>query len=86
MKKVVRRSWYALPMPATVITRMNALVQGQPNDPDFLDCNNFPLWELDTTGVDAGGTEAQHIELIELETDIDPIPAGAETLQELVER
>ena len=36
--------------------------------------------------MDAGETEAPDIELIEPETDINPISAGAETLPELVER
>ena len=38
------------------------------------------------TGVDDGGTEAPHIEVIEQETDLDPISAGTETLPELAER
>ena len=37
MKKVVRRSWDALPIPNTVIVRVNALGQGNTNDLDFLD-------------------------------------------------
>ena len=37
------------------------------------------------TGVDDGGTEAPHIEVIEQETDLDPISAGAEIIPELVE-
>ena len=36
-------------------------------------------------GLDYGENEALHINLIELETDLDPIPAGIETLLELVE-
>ena len=36
--------------------------------------------------MDAGETEAPDIELIEPETDINPISAGTETLPELVER
>ena len=73
-------------MPDTVIVRVNALGQGQPNDLDFLDCKNRPIVDLNITGVDAGETEAPHIELIEPETDINPISAGVETLPELVER
>ena len=37
MKNVVRRSWYEIPMPDTLIARVNALSQGQLNDLDFLD-------------------------------------------------
>ena len=36
--------------------------------------------------MDAGETESPHIEMIQLETEINPILAGAETLLELVER
>ena len=36
--------------------------------------------------MDAGETEAPHIELIEPENDLNPISAGTETLPELVER
>ena len=32
MKKVVRRSWDSLPMPNTMIARVNALGQGIPNN------------------------------------------------------
>ena len=45
-----------------------------------------PIGELEITGVDDEETEAPHIDLIEPETDIDPILADAETLPELVER
>ena len=37
MKRVVRQSWDATPMPDTVIARVNTIVQGKPNDIDFLD-------------------------------------------------
>ena len=56
MKKVVRRSWDALPMPDTVISRVRALGQGQPNDLDFLYINIRPIGELDITGVHDGET------------------------------
>ena len=54
MENVVRRSWDSLPMPDTVIARVNALRQGQPNDLDFLDINNRPIGELEITLVDTG--------------------------------
>ena len=37
MKKVVRQSWEALPMPDTVIAQVSALGQGQIIDIDFFD-------------------------------------------------
>ena len=37
MKKEVRQIWDAIPMPNTVIVRVNALGQGNTNDLDFLD-------------------------------------------------
>ena len=85
MKKVIRQSWYSIPMPDIVIARVNALVQVQPNDLDFLDLKNRTIVELKITGVDAGETEAPNIELIEPDTDLDLISAGAETIPELVE-
>ena len=54
MKNLVRQSQDALPMPDTVIARVNALGQGKPNDIDFIDCNNCPIVYLDITGVDDG--------------------------------
>ena len=86
MKKVARRIWDAIPTPDTMIARANALGQGIPNDLDFLDCKKRLIGDLNITGVDDEETEAPHIELIEPETDLDPISAGAETLTELVER
>ena len=54
MKDVVRQSWDAIPMSDTVIARVNVLVQGQPNDLDFLDHKKCPIGELGITGVGAG--------------------------------
>ena len=73
MKKVVRRSWDALPMPDTVIARVNSIDQGKPNDLDFLDRKKLPIREIDIIGVYSGENEAPNIELIEPETYIDPI-------------
>ena len=67
-------------MPDPVIAWVNALEQWQQNDLYFLDHKNRPIGELETTGVDDGQTEAPHIDLIEPETDIDPISSGAETI------
>ena len=73
-------------MPDTVIARVNALVQGQPNDLDFLDCKKRTIVDLDITGVDYGETESPHIDIIEPDTYLDPIFSGAKTLPELVKR
>ena len=86
IKKVVRRIWDAIPMPDTVVSRLNALGQGQIIDLDFLDIKKRPIGELKIKGVDYGETEAPHIDIIEPKTDIDPILSGTETLTELVER
>ena len=64
MNKVARKIWGSIPMPDTIIARVNALVQGQHNDPQFLDRKNRPIRELDITGVDDGWDEAPHIEFV----------------------
>ena len=76
VKKVVRQSWYEIPMPDIFIAQLNALVQGETNDIDFLYRKNRPIGELQIAVVDDEETEAPHIEMIEPETDIDPIQAG----------
>ena len=73
-------------MPNTVIAWVNAPSQGKHNDIDFLDRKNRPVGELYITGVDDGENESPQIELIEPETDLDPISAYTETLPEIVER
>ena len=83
MKKLVRQSWDAIPMPGTVIARMNTFGHGQPNDVYFLNRKKHPIGELDITGVYYGGTESPHIVLMEPETDLDPISSGVETLPEI---
>ena len=72
-EKAVRRIWDASPMPDNLISRVNAIGQGQPNDKDFLDFKKSPIWDLEIKGVDAEETDAPHIELIEIKTDIDTI-------------
>ena len=86
IKKLLWKIWDAIQMPDTVITLVNALVQGQPNDLDFLDSKKRHIGELDITRVDDGETESPHIDMIEPETDIYYISADAEKLLELVER
>ena len=55
MKKVVRRSWDAIPMPDVVIARLNALGQGQPKDLNFLGRKKLLIGELGITGVNVWG-------------------------------
>ena len=81
MKMVVRRIWDATPMPYTVIVRVNALGKGQPNDIDLLYLKKRPIGELEITGVDDGEAESPQVKLIELDTNLNPISAGAETLK-----
>ena len=54
MKNMVGQSWDALPMPDTVISRVKAFGQGQPNDPNFLDRAMHPIGELKIIGLDDG--------------------------------
>ena len=61
----------------TIIYWVNTLGQVQPNDLEFIDCKKRSIGKLGVIGVDAGETEAPHIELVEPETDIDPISTGA---------
>ena len=50
MKKVARQRWDAIPMPDTVIERVNTLGQVQTNDIEFLDNNKHPIGEIKITG------------------------------------
>ena len=84
MKKLVRRSWDALPLPDTVIAQVKALRQGKLNNLDFIDYKKCPIGDPVITGLDSGD-EALYIDLIEPETGLDPITSGTETLLELVE-
>ena len=73
-------------MPDTVIDQVNAPGKDQPNDIQLLDRNKCPIVDIDITWVNDGETEAPHIELVEPETDLDPISAGSETLPDLLEQ
>ena len=77
MKKAVTQIWDAPPTPDTAIARLNALDQGQTNDLGFLDRKKRPIGELDITGVYYGETEDPQIEMIEPDTNINTISAGA---------
>ena len=78
MKNLVRSIWDAITMPEIMIDLMKKLSQVQLNVLESLDLKNRPIGELKITGVDTGETESPHIELIESETDIDPISSGTE--------
>ena len=86
MNKVIRRSWDTILMPDTVIDQVNAPGKDQPNDIQLLDRNKRPIGDFDITGVNAGETKAPHIELVEPDTDLNPISDGSETLPDLVEQ
>ena len=64
-KKVIRRSWHEITTPDTVIAKVNTLVQGQLYDLEVIDKNKRPIWDLDTTWVDDGETDASPIEVVE---------------------
>ena len=55
-ENMVRQIWDTIPMPDTVIARVNALGQGQHNDIDLLYCKKRPIRELDITVLDARET------------------------------
>ena len=84
--KVTRRIWDTIPMPDTVIDQVNAPGKGQPNNIQILDWSKRPIGDLDITGVNDGETKSPHIELVEPDTDLDPISDGSETLPDLVEQ
>ena len=63
-KEVTRRSWDEIPIPGTIISQVNALGQGQPNDLELFERKKCPIGELKLTGVDAGETDAPNIELV----------------------
>ena len=83
---MARQSWDALPIIETMIAQVNALGYRKPNYIYFLDRKKSPIGDLDIKGVDAGETKSPHIDPAELDTDLDHILAGVETLPELVER
>ena len=51
-------------IPDTAIAQVDTLGQVQPNYLQLLVLKKLPIGELNTTGVDAGETEAPHLELI----------------------
>ena len=59
--KFVRRSWDVIPMPDTVITRVNALGSDQPEQFVFIDRRGRPIGDVEIQGVDP--SDADHIEI-----------------------
>jgi hypothetical protein len=59
MKKIIRRNWDAIPMPDTVIDRVNLLGKDQQEQLVFTDCKGCPIGDIELPGVD--GDEASHI-------------------------
>ena len=76
-KKIIRRSWDRLPMPDTVIARVNEIGKGEPEQLTFTDRKGRPIGDVELTGVDSG--EAPQSDVIQnddptvYEADLDPI-------------
>jgi len=51
-KKIIRRSWDVIPMPDTVIARVNALGADQPEQLIFTDRRGRPIGDVEIPGVD----------------------------------
>ena len=60
-KIIVRRSWDVIPMPDTVITRVNALGRYQPELMIFTDRRGHPIGDVKIPGVETSNTD--HIEI-----------------------
>ena len=56
MKKGTKQSWDEIPMPDTVIDKLNELVQVQSNELQVLDFKKHPIGYLKITGVPYGET------------------------------
>ena len=61
MKKVTRKFWDRIMIPDTAIAQVDTLGQVQPNYLQLLVLKKLPIGELNTTGVDAGETEAPNV-------------------------
>ena len=64
MKKATRQIWDEIPIPGTVISQLNALRQGQPNDLELIDWKKRLVEQIKITGVDYWENESPHIELV----------------------
>jgi hypothetical protein len=70
-KKITRRSWDEIPMPDTVIARVNELAKNQPEQLMFTDRHGRPIGDVKIPGVD-GGTQNLDNEINEVDPDIIP--------------
>jgi hypothetical protein len=52
-KKIVRRSWYLIPMPDLVIAQVNALGIDQPQQMTFTDRHSHLIGDIEIPGMDA---------------------------------
>ena len=83
-KKIVRRSWDVIPMPDTVITRVNALGIDHPEKLIFTNRRGRPIGDVKMPGVDT--SNADHIKIPGVDaSDIDVdninIPGGDVDIQ-----
>jgi hypothetical protein len=60
MKKIVRRSWDAIPMPDTVIARVNELGRDEPEQFVFTDRSGRQIGDIELPGVDGDENETPH--------------------------
>ena len=61
VRKIVRRSWDVIPIPDTVITRVNALGSNQIDQLFFTDRRGRPIGDVEIPGVET--SNADHIEI-----------------------
>ena len=84
-KKIGRHSWYVIPMPDTVITRVNALGSDQPEKFIFTDRRGHPIGDVEISGVDTSNVD--HIDIpgvdaSDIEVDNIEIPGVDVDIQE----
>jgi hypothetical protein len=60
-KKIVRRSWYVIPMPDLVIDRVNALGRDQPQHMTFTDRHGRLIGDVEIPGVDDQEEDDDHL-------------------------
>ena len=84
-KRITRYSWDALPMPDTVIDRVNALGKNQPELLTFTDRKGRLIGDVELTGVDGDESEApREVENNNLDELFDE--DDAEAIPDLVDR
>jgi hypothetical protein len=62
VKKIVRRSWDAVPMPATAIDRVNQLGKDELEQFVFTDCSGRIIGDIKLPGVDMGNETPQELD------------------------